>query len=560
VKRGSIIFALIVVGGCALVGGLDGDYTLLAQGGANGAQSGGASANGGASSGGASSNGGASSGGASAQGGTGGAGGMSFPRCMIDTAMNGTETDVDCGGPDCPQCANAKMCTQHSDCVSGRCSALNVCGPWAIRFGAAGNSVEVRDVAYLPNGNLAIVGSFTGLVQVGPSSLSTTGGQDIFVANVDAEGNVAWSQRYGGNGDDEPFRVAATSGGDIIVVAACQSANIGTLIGQAGGRDGCVFKVSGANGTAVWATSFGSNGSDAARALVLDGGGNVLVAGDYTASNVSITGCSFTGSHAGQGDVVVAKLDSAGSCLWARRWGSSAADAAHAIALRSSDLYIAGEMGGAIDFGLGSDNPMAFGGSDIFVARLNQNDGAATLAKGYGGGGDDSARSVAVAQNGDVVLGGDIEGAANLGVSVNGVGHSGFVARYSPAGAHLWNQILGATATSNVRVADVFLSGDVLAVSGTFAGNAQSFAGTTLSSNGDDVFAVRLDAVNNVGTGVDGYGQANQPDVGRGSAMRGITKNLLLVGSFSGSITFGSDSLSAAGDADGFVASLGTDP
>jgi hypothetical protein len=44
------------------------------------------------------------------------------PTCS-DGVQNGQETDVDCGGPNCPKCADGKKCASGSDCVSGVCSA-----------------------------------------------------------------------------------------------------------------------------------------------------------------------------------------------------------------------------------------------------------------------------------------------------------------------------------------------------------------------------------------------------------------------------------------------------
>jgi hypothetical protein len=45
-----------------------------------------------------------------------------------DQAMNGAETDVDCGGGTCPACATGKMCMMPSDCVSGNCMTMT-CSP-----------------------------------------------------------------------------------------------------------------------------------------------------------------------------------------------------------------------------------------------------------------------------------------------------------------------------------------------------------------------------------------------------------------------------------------------
>lgn len=48
------------------------------------------------------------------------------PTCT-DGTMNGTETDVDCGGSTCPQCAPGKVCGGDTDCAKGPCES-GICG------------------------------------------------------------------------------------------------------------------------------------------------------------------------------------------------------------------------------------------------------------------------------------------------------------------------------------------------------------------------------------------------------------------------------------------------
>jgi hypothetical protein len=43
------------------------------------------------------------------------------PSCM-DKIKNGMETDVDCGGPFCSQCADGKMCVVNLDCMDKVCA------------------------------------------------------------------------------------------------------------------------------------------------------------------------------------------------------------------------------------------------------------------------------------------------------------------------------------------------------------------------------------------------------------------------------------------------------
>ena len=53
-------------------------------------------------------------------------GGKCISSCT-DTVQNGSETDVDCGGGGCQRCGNGKGCKMATDCVSGFCDG-GVCG------------------------------------------------------------------------------------------------------------------------------------------------------------------------------------------------------------------------------------------------------------------------------------------------------------------------------------------------------------------------------------------------------------------------------------------------
>jgi hypothetical protein len=48
------------------------------------------------------------------------------PSCS-DNVTNGSETDVDCGGPSCPKCAVGNSCLAHADCMTDGCSYANKC-------------------------------------------------------------------------------------------------------------------------------------------------------------------------------------------------------------------------------------------------------------------------------------------------------------------------------------------------------------------------------------------------------------------------------------------------
>lgn len=59
------------------------------------------------------------------------------PSSCTDGVRNGTESDVDCGGPSCGPCALTKACLARTDCSSGVC-AQKVCAPASCRDGQRG--------------------------------------------------------------------------------------------------------------------------------------------------------------------------------------------------------------------------------------------------------------------------------------------------------------------------------------------------------------------------------------------------------------------------------------
>jgi hypothetical protein len=63
------------------------------------------------------------------------------PTCS-DMVKNGNETDTDCGGSKCPKCAAGQMCFSDLDCISNFCGANDICAPAASCMDSAQNGNE----------------------------------------------------------------------------------------------------------------------------------------------------------------------------------------------------------------------------------------------------------------------------------------------------------------------------------------------------------------------------------------------------------------------------------
>jgi len=194
-------------------------------------------------------------------------------------------------------------------------------------------------------------------------------------------------------------------------------------------------------------------------------------------------------------------------------------------------------------------------GSDIFVAKYAPS-GAYVWAKTIGGFGNDSANAVATDGNGNVFLAGAFD------VSVTGVDFGGgalssagstdvFVAKYSPTGAHLWSKRFGGSGLDGATAMAVDRSGNVI-VAGYFNGTVDFGGGALTSAGGNDIFVAKYSGVDGSHLWSKRLGGATADAVYAVAVdSRG---DVIVSGSFAGSVNFGGGAFASAGAEDMFVA------
>ncbi|HUJ27005.1 MAG TPA: hypothetical protein VLW85_13355 [Myxococcales bacterium] len=305
---------------------------------------------------------------------------------------------------------------------------------WAVSFGDASTQLA-QGAAVTSNGVLAAVGTFSGTMAFGNSTLSSASAIDFLAAVDTARGRGLWARQFNDGSNGKIQAVASNPGSPTNRIAVCGKASAAAtdLVGPGAafaGASDIVIAVFDSAGTRMWAAQLGSTGNQECDALALDGSGDVYAAGKFDSASLTFPGSApFTLTGPGSSTkkyVWVAKFAGAGS------GGAAATVAAAAFADtgNGTPLSLAADASGSVVVGgtftgtltVGSTAMPSAGGTDAWMAKLDPSAGfAPSWAVRLGGAGGDAANALAVDSAGNAIVTGGFQrtttGAAALTAS-----------------------------------------------------------------------------------------------------------------------------------------------
>lgn len=90
---------------------------------------------------------------------------------------------------------------------------------WAKSFGS-NDADTAQSVITDLGGNIYVTGFFNATINFGgTNSVTSAGGDDIFVLKLDANGNTVWAKSFGGTGNDQGSDITVMSDGGAVFVA-----------------------------------------------------------------------------------------------------------------------------------------------------------------------------------------------------------------------------------------------------------------------------------------------------------------------------------------------------
>jgi hypothetical protein len=450
-----------------------------------------------------------------------------------DTVKNGTETDLNCGGPSCPKCADGLVCTVAGDCGSGVCTGGKCKAP------------ECDDK--VKNG--------TETDEDCGSNCPKCADTKACVGAIDCSSGVCL-----GNKCQAPTCTDAVQNGTETAVDCGGSCSKGCAVGG-----GCSVGADCSTGQCVsqkcgrWAKDFATSNWETPFGFAMGSSGRTAISGYHSGPDLDLG----TGKLDAKVDAnaFVAVHDSAGAAVWARTIGpSSAFEAAIAVAMdAASNVYALIAYSGSLDLGSAACpalavTPASYG---LAVVKLAAADGAclgqtllvpskATWVN------LDSWKPGSIAVNASGVV------AVTGAVVTSGVDTDVLVARID--GTNVWQKVFASPNTNDAGQAVALnAAGDVF-VTGYFRESLDITSPALTEPGGHALFVARLAASNGATLWGKRWGCTNpSPSYGpdRGVALVLDANGDVLVGgaAITGGCDFGDGTpVLGAGQSDAFVA------
>ena len=282
--------------------------------------------------------------------------------------------------------------------------------------------------------SLFLTGQFDGTFSHGAYSVNSNGGKDGFVLEVPSIdiSSATWLQSFGGIEDDRVDALAISSMGKIFLAGSYQgTSSFGDITLQSLGLSDCF--VGELNNKGIWQNIYsgGGEGADEVNDLYIQKENRVVIAGNFR--NSMSWGNREVISN-GKQDGFIAVLTDKGNCISFNAYGGTGNDSIDSIQKNSIHSYFVGSFSNEIK--LGEKTFSTSGKKDSFLAKLNQEGTSVIDAVQIGGAGDDLMKSITSSFSGHIlttgITTGIMDSSGSLSTAENGSLNS-YIALWGPS-------------------------------------------------------------------------------------------------------------------------------
>lgn len=280
---------------------------------------------------------------------------------------------------------------------------------WAKKAGGSDTDIGYQ-MTVDGNGNSYLTGYFSSpniTFDTVTLTNNSVGFTDAFIVKFDPSGNVIWAKSAGGSFSDAGMEITVDVSGNVYLAGSFSGFSIqfdSLTLNNAGPilkSDLFVVKFN-SSGHAIWAKRAGGSLDEFAYGIEVDLFGNVFLCGSFTSTYSAFGNVLLYNSVGNQNEIFIAKYDSSGNFLWAKKAGGTGNDYVTDLGLDThGNCYITGFYHSPI-IGFGNNTLTNSGvnqSSDIFIAKLDSS-GNHIWALSEGGTDTDESRGISI-DNGD---------------------------------------------------------------------------------------------------------------------------------------------------------------
>jgi hypothetical protein len=157
---------------------------------------------------------------------------------------------------------------------------------WAEGMGGKSNYDGNVDIARDASGNVYVIGDFVGTKNFGPFTLFATGFNEVFIAKFDPSGVCQWAVKAGANFSSTFAGGIAVSGNKVFIVGTfANTINCGGVIeSSTGGQDIFLAQLEPATGACNWLKKAGGSYDDKGIGITAENSGGVFITGNYVSN------------------------------------------------------------------------------------------------------------------------------------------------------------------------------------------------------------------------------------------------------------------------------------
>jgi len=358
---------------------------------------------------------------------------------------------------------------------------------WVKQFGGVDDGF-VRGMSIDADDNIYLTGSFKGTIDLDPGEgealYTSVGDWDIFVLELDGDGNYVWSGQMGGPSADYGVNIEFASSGNIYISGYFAgiadfnpSPDMEFMLTAT--NQSCFVEKLNSSKELLWAGVLGGAGIDYLDDMFIDGNENIYTTGGFAgAADFDLGAGSEVLVAVGDRDIFISKLNTDGGYVWAVSMGGPLKEFGQGIAVDAEDnVYIAGNFQGTVDFNPATGDNFyltSMGDYDIFIGKLDADAGLLWM-KQIGGVGNQVPYRLTLDAENNIYTTGYFEETVDFDpgeeefVLTSAGGIDFYLDKLDNSGVHSWTVGFGNVGSD--RGFSLFSQDDYIYTGGLFAGN-----------------------------------------------------------------------------------------